>query len=384
MRNIIAGHSFTNEFGIGINGASNNIIEGNWIGIGTDESIIPNHFGIALQNSSQSNHIISNVISGNAVAGIYIEGSGSNSNEVLGNYIGTNSTGTTDKANSLNGIQINNASYNKIGNGTVPGRNIISGNGNRGIYMLGSGTNSNEVLGNYIGTTSSGEAALSNQEYGIVLSNGACFNHIGGNTPAPGTNAGNIISGNTSRGIYIHWTDTTNNQILGNCIGTNANGSLAIPNGQGDTYDAGIYITYSSNNYIGNGTAAGRNIVSGNNLYGIILQFAGADNNEVKYNYFGTNLDGTSNLGNISHGVFILNDASFNRIGPFNLIAFNGLDGIRLDGTDTTQEVITLNSIFSNGSKGITIVNGANPTTSTPEVLSAGYNEFTGITRITG
>ena len=48
-------------------------------------------------------------------------------------------------------------------------RNLISGNGRRGVIIRGSGTMSNTVSGNYIGTNAAGTAAISNTEDGVVI-----------------------------------------------------------------------------------------------------------------------------------------------------------------------------------------------------------------------
>ena len=57
--------------------------------------------------------------------------------------------------------------YNRIGGSTPGERNIISGNGGRGVVIRGSGTMSNTVSGNYIGTNASGTASLPNAFEGV-------------------------------------------------------------------------------------------------------------------------------------------------------------------------------------------------------------------------
>jgi hypothetical protein len=59
-------------------------------------------------------------------------------------------------------------------------RNIISGNGNFGVFIGGSiSSTGNKVEGNFIGTTADGNAALSNREGGVLIV-GASSNSIGG------------------------------------------------------------------------------------------------------------------------------------------------------------------------------------------------------------
>jgi hypothetical protein len=100
--------------------------------------------------------------------GIRITGAGATGNVIAGNYIGTNATGTAALPNIGSGVRIDTgAQANRIGtNGDGVAddaeRNVISGNGTQGVRITGSGTNSNVVAGNYIGTNATGTAALPN------------------------------------------------------------------------------------------------------------------------------------------------------------------------------------------------------------------------------
>src|SRR5260370_16519159 len=58
--------------------------------------------------------------------------------------------------------------------------NVISGNGGYGVRIDGNAATQNVVAGNSIGTNKDGTDALGNQQSGIVLSNGATDNTIGG------------------------------------------------------------------------------------------------------------------------------------------------------------------------------------------------------------
>src|SRR6185369_8389347 len=92
-------------------------------------------------------------------------------------------------------------------------------------------------------------------------------NKIGGSGPGEG----NLISGNKSLGISLN-SDSGNNVIQGNFIGTNAGGTAALPNGdlvlkQG----GGVALTASNNNVIGGTNAGARNVISGNANYGLLL-----------------------------------------------------------------------------------------------------------------
>jgi hypothetical protein len=91
-----------------------------------------------------------------------------------------------------------------------------------GVYVYASGTVSNTISGNYIGTDATGTAALGNQSDGIYIgepTGGAQNNIIG---------SGNVISHNGGNGIRVDGPDTTSNRITQNSITDNAN--LGIDN----------------------------------------------------------------------------------------------------------------------------------------------------------
>ena len=123
------------------------------------------------------------------------------------------------------------------------------------------------------------------------------------------------------------------NVISGNYLGTNNAGNAASPN-----YIAGITIQNSSNNTIGGTAAAARNVISGNNEYGI--QASNGDNNLIEGNYIGTDYTGTAAIANRYSGIVLDVDSDQttqqNTIiggtvaGAGNLISGNG-DGITFD-----------------------------------------------------
>ncbi len=90
-------------------------------------------------------------------------------NSIVGNYIGTNVAGTAQAGNNRQGILITNSTGNTIGGTSAADRNVISGNRQRGILIYESAASGNQVLGNYIGTNASGSAALTNQQMGVYF-----------------------------------------------------------------------------------------------------------------------------------------------------------------------------------------------------------------------
>jgi len=290
-RNIISGNI---NSGIILNGhgTDGNLIQGNYIGTDTTGLLpVSNYTGIIFKSQSNHNTIggdsanYRNIISGNYEIGIYVESS--DSNRIVGNYVGPDITGNAgiwngDSLCQGNGIEINTVSrFNTIGGYNAGERNVISGNRVYGFIYYGN-VSYNPLIGNYIGTNATGTAPLSNAT-GICVDGGSNHNLM----------ANNLLSGNISYGIFIVTTGTSYNQLKGNLIGTNAAGTDTIPNDIGLTIAGG-----TRHNMIGDSTAAGRNIISGNRYDGIEIADQKTDSNSVVGNYIGTDITGTLRLGN--------------------------------------------------------------------------------------
>ncbi|NWF69391.1 MAG: tandem-95 repeat protein, partial [Chloroflexi bacterium] len=123
-----------------------------------------------------------NLISGNEI-GIYIFSSGATGNVVQGNWIGVSASGTLAFPNRFNGIFIDTASGNTIGGTVSAARNLISGNGSNGVHL--NNASSNIVAGNWIGTDSSGSSAIPNNGNGVFITNGSS-NMVGGTAGGAG------------------------------------------------------------------------------------------------------------------------------------------------------------------------------------------------------
>ena len=94
------------------------------------------------------------------------------------------------------------AQSNTIGGTTAAARNVIPGNLHEGVLVGGSGTSSNLVEGNFIGTDSTGKVLLgiSSQVDGVYVGLGAVARPSAATpTGAFNTAAWNVISGNPSR-----------------------------------------------------------------------------------------------------------------------------------------------------------------------------------------
>lgn len=261
-------------------------------------------------------------------------------NTVAGNFIGTDVTGTIDRGNGGDGIQISDVRDNRIGGLNPEHRNVIAGNGSDGIEIRGVGSTSNVVAGNFIGVDKTGAAALGNSSDGVSLALGAKNNRIGGQTPGER----NVISGNSSDGVEIDGATTSGNLIVGNYIGADKSGTLD----RGNLVN-GISITSAPSNTIGGETAGHRNVISGNNDNGIDIAGLAADNNIIRGNYIGTDAAGNVDLGNGSDGISVL-DGGGTIIGGVgagarNVVGGNGSDGIKVGGAGASGTTIQNNSI---------------------------------------
>ncbi len=355
-RNLISGNT---QGGVAINGtgSSGNIVIGNFIG--TDVSgaqKISNQFGIVITNAG--NNIIGgttaaerNIISGNIDSGILINGTGAEENHVLGNYIGVDVSGLNILDNHVGVLIKTNADKNIIG-GTAPGaRNVISGNWEIGMYI--ESADSNIVIGNYLGPDATGINALKvndtlYQANGIELNTVAMHNVIGGTTVAER----NIISGNRVYGM-IYYGQTSENYVVGNYIGTDATGNTAMPNATGICLDAA-----SNHNYIYD------NVLSGNVSYGIFLVTNGTYYNEVKRNRIGTNAAGSAAIPN-DVGLLIAVGARYNIVGGSSFADANVISGNRYEGIEVADNLTSYNEISHNyigtdltGSSAIPNLNG--------------------------
>ncbi|HEX9000913.1 MAG TPA: CSLREA domain-containing protein, partial [Blastocatellia bacterium] len=172
-RNVISG--ITGQ-GIRFQGTSaiNNLVQGNFIGtnaagtaaLGNSDSGIDFMLGASNNTIGGTDPAARNIISSNGT-GITIANATTTGNQVLGNYIGTDVSGTVDLGNQQHGVHIGSPA-NIIGGTAAGAGNVISGNGSFGIFLSGGGAMNNQVLGNFIGTDAAGTAALPNSS-GVSL-----------------------------------------------------------------------------------------------------------------------------------------------------------------------------------------------------------------------
>jgi CSLREA domain-containing protein len=156
---------------------------------------------------------------------------------------------------------------------------------------------------------------------GISQPNLHGFRLTGGNSVIRGLQLGALANG-LAAAIVI---ESSGNAIKGNYIGVSHDGSTRSLN------QDGIRIVSGSNNIIGGSSLAERNLISGNNRYGIHIA---SNNNQVVGNYVGTNAAGTAALAN-ERGVVVA--GSNNTVGGLttaerNVISGNNFSGVELVG----------------------------------------------------
>ena len=163
---------------------------------------------------------------------------------VAGNFLGTDVSGTVDLGNGGQGLLLEGLTdSNRVGGTTPADRNLISGNNGDGI-LVGDGSSFNQVSGNLIGTDITGTRDLGNSRDGVLLPNNnfdTNNNVIGGSVAG----SRNIISGNDDAGVSLTSGQRRllNNVIQGNYIGTDVTGTIAIGNLSGGIALIGVVDT---------------------------------------------------------------------------------------------------------------------------------------------
>ena len=223
------------------------------------------------------------------------------------------------------------------------------------------------VEGCFIGTNVGGTGAPLPGDFGITLlgnpSSGEAASgvRIGGTLPAER----NLISGHNAEGLRLTGYGI---RVLGNLIGTDASGTVAL----GDR--SGVFAEGGGNAFqylIGDGTPAGRNVISGNRSHGVefnTFRSIPTRDTRVQGNYIGTDVSGELPLGNGLAGVSqplevpsgdLINFSS--QIGGLlpgqgNRIEFNGGAGILVV---RPRNAVFGNRLSGNGGLGIAVLGTA-------------------------
>ena len=127
----------------------------------------------------------------------------------------------------------------------------------------------------------------------------------------------NIISGNTAAAILINGTGANNNTVIGNYIGIDSSGTIAISNHYGVIIKAD-----ADKNTVGGNTAAERNVISANWEIGVYIE--ASDSNVVSGNFIGTDYTGSSSFSiGIGDTLIQANGVEINTLSQYNTIGGN-------------------------------------------------------------
>jgi hypothetical protein len=332
INNVISGNSSDGVLITG-QGTNNNTLLYNEVGTDiTGEHVLSNGTGVAITAGASGNVLETNVISGNSGDGVVLSDPGTSFNTIEGNYVGTDWAGEVGLGNYVDGVRIWNGASNNVIGGTAPGtRNVISANYQDGVELDYAGTSGNTILGNEIGTDSSGTHALGNSRAGVYLWDGASGNVIGGT--APGSR--NVISANGRYGVIID-SGSNSNTVEGDDIGTDSTGTHALGNGTGVVIQSGS--SYNTLEY---------DVISGNAGNGVYITGTGTTGNWLYVDEIGTDASGTISLANDGQGVFLYN-TSGNYVW-FCTVAYNEGYGILTIGAGNNSFTLG-DTFYGNGS----------------------------------
>jgi parallel beta-helix repeat protein len=377
LGNLISGNG-TNGIMLSGSDAQRNMVQGNFVGTDASGTVALMNFrnGVLLADDASNNMIggsgpiggglpalegEANLISGNGLSGVAIEGPMTMMNYVGANFIGTQSSGTQPLGNGQRetgtgqGVLITGAPQNTIA------VNLISGNPKAGVQITGATATGNVLYGNLIGTDQTGMEDLANGTAGVLV-DGAPGNSIGSTASA----LPNVISGNKGDGVSIQGAGATMNLVQADDIGTDATGSVELGNGGN-----GVAVSGAPGNTIGG--AAGANpagdVISGNVKNGVFITGPGATGNRVVNDRIGTAADGSTGLANLGAGVTIAQGSTGNQI-VTSVLAFNSGAGVR-DLNPAPSNLFSRNSIDSNARMGIDIAAAGPTLAGVPTFLSA-------------
>lgn len=235
-------------------------------------------------------------------------------------------------------------------------RGLSIGHFSNGIEIWANGV---QVECNHIGLRADGVTSMPNRTRGVS----SLAKHsvvIGGDNNHAQRN---VISANGSTGVRITAFRYSGepvydevNQIANNYIGTTSDGMTPLGNGTGIElfgFTEGAVL-------IGGETELARNVISGNNEWGIDL-FAGYS--QILGNWIGVGADGTTAVSNRWDGIYVSSGSKYNQIGGVlsgeaNIIAHNWESGIVVHGEDngfTYSNSMRGNVLMGNGYEAIDI-----------------------------
>ena len=215
---------------------SNSLVAGNLVGTDiTGLHLLAAAQALSINTGGGTNNVVGGTAAGARnvfVGGVFVSGPG---NQIQGNFVGLDVTGTIVIGVTSVGITIN-AGDNTIG-GSPPERATASAE--RSTPESDIDGDSNVVQGNQVGTDATGTVRLANGYWGIRVG-GSSNNTIGGVGPGEG----NIVAYNRGyAGVVVHGVNATvrGNSIFDNA-GIQANSGLAIDLTGGNLFELGVNI----------------------------------------------------------------------------------------------------------------------------------------------
>lgn len=317
-QNLVRGfaiHGF-NNVGIGFFNKGGNVVKGNWIGLdpGTGDAIdFGGDFGIECGNGTggvaglscednvfggslaEDRNIIVTNPSGGSGGAIYLDSSLNNT--IQGNWIGLNKDGLTiggvpGNYSGYYGIYINNLTSNNQIGGSGLARNVVAASFRSLLNINSAGGNNNQIVNNYFGTDITGTVVPAVPEIGTEIGGlSGVNNYVGIN------GLGNLFAGPMFTNLQMG--DVDNIVVQSNTFGTNAAGNALL----GSTSLA-VLINNTDNLLFGGTNPGDGNILAGGismagpGQAGVGLDLIDSTNAHVYGNYFGTNANGDTGLGN--------------------------------------------------------------------------------------
>jgi len=237
------------------------------------------------------------IVGGFGDDGIEIDGStGSGDDNLIElNHVGFDAAGGADGVGDEGVLISGNADRNVIRQNVIGSSGALTSYGD-GI-RIDDRSDSNWVWGNLIGLAPDGVTPRGNVGLGIYVQDKSNANRIG--TNGDGTDDGlerNIIAFSHTEGIRIDNSDGT--LILGNLIGNDGVSDL------GNTR-RGVFVNDAPNTQIGNGTAAGRNVIAGNDAGNININGSSSTGTTILGNYVGLNAAGDAAIASGGPGISV-------------------------------------------------------------------------------